>query len=182
MWLDEFITFHLAQLNSLHDLWKALAAGADPNPPVTYILVHWCRQIFGEHEWAYRIPATLGCWFRLASLFVFLNRRVCGSWAVFGCLVWMATATFDYSFESRSYVIFYVLAMLAFLCWTAAIDRSRTSAARWIALAGMVLALAAGISTNYFAVLAFLPPAAGELVRTAMRAWRARPGTPTEFS
>src|SRR4051794_14588203 len=44
------------------------------------------------------------------------------------------------------------------------------------------IALAAGISTNYFAVLAFLPPAAGELVRTAMRARRVRPGTPTEFS
>jgi hypothetical protein len=182
MWLDEFITYHLAQLGSFRDLWKALSAGADPNPPFTYVLVHWCRQIFGEHEWAYRLPATLGCWIGLASLFAFLNRRVCGSWAVFGCLVWMATAAFDYSFESRSYGIFYGLAMLGFLCWSLTIDRSRTTAERWTALAGMVLALAAGISTNYFAVLAFLPPAAGELVRTAMRASRARPGTPTEFS
>ena len=41
---------------------------------------------------------------------------------------------------------------------------------QWIALIGMVVALAAGISTNYFAVLAFLPPAFGELVRTVVRA------------
>jgi hypothetical protein len=180
MWLDELITFHLARLNSLHDLWNALAAGADPNPPITYILVHWCRQIFGDHEWAYRAPAALGCWIGLVSLFAFLKRRLCGSWAIFGCLVWMAMAAFDYSFESRSYGIFYGLAMLAFFCWTVAIDTSRTAAARWTGLAGMIVALAVGISTNYFAVLAFLSPAAGEIVRTFILA-RRRPGSPTEF-
>ena len=177
MWLDEFITLHLARLGNLHDLWHALSQGADPNPPVTYILVHWCRQIFGDHEWTYRLPAALGCWIGLASLFAFLMRRVCGSWAVFGCLIWMAMAAFDYSFESRSYGIFYGLAMLAFLCWTAAIDRTRTLSDRWLALVGMVLALAAGISTNYFAVLAFLPPAAGELTKTAVRIGRVRRGS-----
>jgi hypothetical protein len=181
MWLDELITFHLSRLSSLHDLWHALAVGADPNPPVTYILVHWCGQIFGDHEWAYRLPPALGCWIGLVSLFAFLKRRVSGSWAVFGCLVWMSMAAFDYSFESRSYGIFYGLAMLAFLSWTIAIDPSRSSSARWIALIGMVVGLAAGISTNYFAVLAFLPPAVGELVRTVVRAMRRRPGAPMEF-
>jgi len=181
LWLDEFITLHLARLNSLHDLWHALSVGADPNPPVTYMLVHWCRQLFGDHEWAYRLPAMIGCWVGLASLFAFLKRRVCGSWAIFGCLVWMAMAAFDYSFESRSYGIFYGLAMFAFLCWTIAIETSRTSSMRWIAWAGMVLALAGGISTNYFSVLAFLPPAIGELARTAMHASGGRPPTPIAF-
>jgi len=181
MWLDEFITLHLARLGSLRKLWYALSQGADPNPPVTYILVHWCRQIFGDHEWAYRLPAALGCWVGLASLFAFLKRRVCASWAVFGCLVWMAMAAFDYSFESRSYGIFYGLAMLAFLCWTLSIDGAKSSSVRWAALIGMVLALAAGVSTNYFAVLAFLPPAAGELVRTAARVRRPLRGSTVEF-
>lgn len=181
MWLDEFITFHLARLNSLHDLWHALAVGADPNPPITYVLVHWCRQIFGDHEWAYRAPAAVGCWIGLVSLFTFLKRRLCGAWAIFGCLIWMAMAAFDYSFESRSYGIFYGFAMLAFFCWTVGTDGSRTSARRWAGLAGMVVALATGISTNYFAVLAFLPPAAGEIVRTFVRA-RRRSGFPTEFN
>lgn len=181
MWLDELITLHLARLNSFHDLWHALAMGADPNPPVTYVLVHWCRQVFGDHEWAYRLPAAVGCWAGLASLFAFLKRRVSGFWAIFGCLVWMAMAAFDYSFESRSYGIFYGLAMLAFFCWSVTADEARTARERWAALAGMMLALAAGISTNYFAVLAFLPPAAGELVKTIVRARRPRPGTPVEF-
>ena len=90
-------------------------------------------------------------------------------------------AAFDYSFESRSYGIFYGLAMLAFLCWTVSVDGYRPSTTRWAALIGMVLALAAGISINYFAVLAFLPPASGELVRTALRARRSRVGSTVEF-
>jgi len=182
MWLDELITLHLAGLKSFHDLWHALAVGADPNPPVTYVLVHWCRAIFGEHEWAYRLPAAVGCWLGLVSLFAFLKKRVSGSWAILGCLVWMAMAAFDYSFESRSYGIFYGFAMVAFFCWSVAADSSRSKRTRWAALAGMTVALAAGISTNYFAVLAFLPPAAGELVRTMVRGRRPRPGTPTEFT
>jgi len=181
MWLDEFITLHLARLNSLHDLWAALAAGADPNPPITYILVHWSRQLLGDHEWVYRLPAMAGCWIGLISLFAFLKQRVCGSWAIFGCLIWMAMAAFDYSFESRSYGIFYGQAMLAFLCWSVAVDPSRTSLVRWIALIGMIAALGGGISINYFAVLAFLPPAVGELMRTAVRSQRPRPGAPMEF-
>lgn len=181
MWLDELITFHLSRLGSLHDLWSALSLGADPNPPVTYILVHWCREIFGEHEWACRLPAALGCWIGLASLFIFLARRVCGSWAVLGCLIWMAMGAFDYSFESRSYGIFYGLAMLAFLCWTAAVEPAATPVRRGLSLGGMVVALAAGISTNYFAVLAFLPPAVGEIARTFVKAQPRLPDCPVKF-
>jgi hypothetical protein len=75
-------------------------------------------------------------------------------------------AAFDYSFESRSYAIFYGLAMLAMLCWAIAVDPLTRTIARKLALAGMVFALAAGISTNYFAVLAFLPIAGGEIIRS----------------
>src|SRR3569833_80645 len=62
--------------------------------------------------------------------------------------------------------------MLAYLCWATAVDATKSRVVRWAWLAGRVAALAAGISTNYFAVLAFLPPAAGEVVRTVLRARR----------
>jgi hypothetical protein len=182
LWLDELITLHLARLSSFHDLWRALAMGADPNPPITYVLVHWSRVLFGDHEFAYRIPSIAGYWIGLASLFAYLKSRVSGSWAIFGCVVSMAMAAFDYSFESRSYAIFYGFAMLAFLCWSIVADSSRSTAGRWFALAGMTLALAAGISTNYFAVLAFLPPAIGEFVRTLVCAGRLTVGSPAEFN
>jgi len=166
LWLDELITLHIARLGSVGAIWNALAQGADPNPPVTHLLVHFSRMLFGDHELAYRLPALAGYWIGLVSLFVFLRRRLPGTWALAGTVLSMAMAAFDYSFESRSYAIFYGLAMLAVLCWSVAVDPSSRMMARTTALVGMVLALAAGISTNYFAVLAFVPIAGGEVVRS----------------
>lgn len=170
LWLDELITLHIAKSGGLAAIWHALARGADPNPPITYILVHYSRAIFGDHEFAYRLPAALGYWIGLLSLFQYLRGRIRGTWALGGTVLLMCMAAFEYSFESRSYAIFFGLAMLAFFSWTRVADDMRSSGARWLALLGMVFALAAGISTNYFAVLAFFPVAAGEATRTFLRA------------
>ncbi len=166
LWLDELITLHIARLPSVDAIWNALAQGADPNPPITHVLVHGARIVFGDRELAYRLPAFAGYWIGLLSLFLYLGRRVPATWALAGTIMSMAMAAFDYSYESRSYAIFYGLAMLAMFCWSVAVDSAGTRFARYLALAGMLLALAAGISTNYFAVLAFVPIAAGELTRT----------------
>ena len=171
LWLDELITLHIARLGSASAIWNALAQGADPNPPITHLLVHDARLLFGDHALAYRLPAMAGYWIGTMSLFAYLLRRLPGTWALGGCVLSMAMAAFDYSFESRSYAIFYGLAMLAVLCWSVAVDSESRPTLRKLALPGMVFALAAGISTNYFAVLAFFPIAAGEVVRTG-RVWR----------
>jgi hypothetical protein len=169
LWVDELFTLHIARLGSFGAIWHALDMGADPNPPVTYLLVHLSQSIFGSHEFAYRLPAAVGYWIGLLSLFLFLRRRVPNTWALAGTVLCAAMGAFEYSYESRSYGIFFGLAMLATLCWCWAIDPLRSSVSRFLALLGMVLALAVGISTNYFAVLAFLPIAFGEVVRTVSR-------------
>src|SRR5882757_7803400 len=68
LWLDELITLHIARLSNISAIWQALVQGADPNPPITHILVHLCRRLFGEHEFALRIPAAVGYWIGLLSL------------------------------------------------------------------------------------------------------------------
>ena len=171
LWLDELITLHIARLNNISAIWHALFLGADPNPPFTHILVHFCRRLFGEHEFALRLPAAVGYWIGLLSLFLYLRRRLPSIWALGGTVLSMTMAAFDYSYESRSYAIFYGLAMLAFLCWSTAVDPTRSAIHQRVALVGMTFALAAGISTNYFAVLAFLPIAAGELTRAIRLAY-----------
>ena len=165
LWLDELITLHIAQLGSAKAIWNALAHAADPNPPLTHLAVLGSLRLFGEHEFALRFPAVLGYWIALLSLFIFLRRRIPTVWALAGVLLSMSNAAFDYSYESRSYGIFYGLAMLAVLCWSITVGPDRSQTQRRFALWGMMAALAAGISTNYFAVLAFFPIAGGELVR-----------------
>lgn len=175
LWLDELITLHVSELGSLHAIWHALGQGVDPNPPVTYLLVHLSAQLFGPHEFAYRLPAAIGYWIGIFSLFLFLRRLVPAPWALAGTVVSTTMAAFEYSYESRSYGIFYGLAMLAVLCWSWTVDPRTSRSRRALALAGMIAALALGISVNYFAVLAFLPPAIGELARTFRRAHSAAP-------
>ena len=175
LWLDELITLHIAQLGSASAIWQALKQGADPNPPLTHLLVHLCLRLFGMHEFAVRLPAAVGYWIGMLSLFLFLRRRLSPTWALSGTLLSMTMAAFDYSYESRSYGIYYGLCMAAVLFWSRAVDASNpshpsTAIRRRLSLFGMCLALAAGISTNYFAVLAFLPIAAGEVARCYSKA------------
>lgn len=169
LWLDELITLHIAQLGSASSIWQALTQAADPNPPLTHLAVLASLRAFGNHEFALRLPAIIGYWIGLLSLFLFLRRRLPGSWALAGTILSMANAAFDYSYESRSYGIFYGLAMLAVLCWSRAVDPAASHLRRRLSLFGMAFALAAGICTNYFAVLAFFPIAGGELVRALRR-------------
>ena len=168
LWLDELITLHIAKAGGAHAIWTALERGADPNPPVTHLLVHYSRVLFGDHEWAYRLPAIIGYWVGLLSLYLYLRRRIPETWALCGTVMLMAMAAFEYSYESRSYGIFFGLTMLAYSCWIRA-TQPRTERARILALIGMGLALAAAISTNYFAVLAFFPIAFGEVARSVQR-------------
>ena len=102
----------------------------------------------------------------MLSPFLYLRRPVPSIWALAGTVLSMCMAVFDYSYESRSYGIFYGLALLAFLCWSWTADAGLARARLPAALLGMTATLACGISTNYFAVLAFVPVAAGEAVRT----------------
>jgi hypothetical protein len=174
LWLDELITLHIARLAGPAAIWNALAHGADPNPPVTHLLVHYSRAIFGERELALRLPAIVGYWIGLLSLFLYLLRRLSVTWALSGTLMSMCMASFEYSYESRSYGIFYGLAMLAFYMWSRAVDSDRSLSQQRTALFFTAVALALGISTNYFAVLAFLPIAAGQCARAIQKIYRTR--------
>ncbi len=169
MWLDEFITLHIAQLGSVSAIWHALARGADPNPPLTHLLVLACLRIFGVHELALRLPAMVGYWIGMLALYLFLQRRLSATWALAGVVMSMSMAAFEYSYESRSYGIFYGLAMLSFYCWSRTIDPIISSIRRRAALVGMTLALAAGISTSYIAVLAFFRLPAESLYARSMQ-------------
>lgn len=175
LWLDELITLHIARLSGASAIWQALGHGVDPNPPLSHLLVHYSRLLFGEHEFALRLPAMIGYWAGILTLFLYLKRHLSPTWAVVGSITLMAMGSFEYSYESRSYGIFFGLAMVAFYLWSRAADTAY--ARRKGALIGMALALAAGISTNYFAVLAFLPVSIGEVFRTLSRAtYRMRSG------
>ena len=161
MWFDEFITFYIAKLGSLRAIWAALARGADPNPPLSHWLASLTMRAFGANSFAARLPFMLAGVAGLFALFAFLRRRIPPLYAATGVLLFMSTAAFDYFFEARSYSLILAFSALSLFFWQEAAEGRRPV---WSSVA-LGVALAAGISSNYFAVLAFFPIAAGELVR-----------------
>ena len=164
-WFDELITLYIAKLNSIRAVWKALEAGTDPNPPLTHVLVMVSTRLLGTGPLAVRLPAILGGLLGLVCLWAFLRKRLPPLYAAVGVGFFLCTAAYDYSYEARSYALTLGFAMLALLSWQRAATEPRRE--KWLLL--LALALAAGISSNYFAVLAFFPIAAGELVRSVER-------------
>ncbi|HUO60164.1 MAG TPA: glycosyltransferase family 39 protein, partial [Candidatus Acidoferrales bacterium] len=164
-WFDEFITVYIAKLGSPRAVWDALYNGADPNPPLTHLLVALSIKLFGTNQLAARLPAIVAEWFGVAFLFAFLRKRVRALYAACGVLFYMATHAFTYSVEARSYAFTLCFAMASLWAWRRTVEGRRpTRAACFLALM-----LALGISSNYFAVLAFFPIAAGELTRNLLR-------------
>ncbi|HEX8926790.1 MAG TPA: glycosyltransferase family 39 protein, partial [Terriglobales bacterium] len=164
-WFDEFITVYIAKLGSPIAIWQALYNGADPNPPLTHLLVALCVKLFGVSQLSVRLPAMIAEWFGIAFLFAFLRKRVRALYAACGVLFYMATHAFTYSVEARSYAFTLCFAMASLWAWRRTIEARNPN--RAAALLSLMLAL--GISSNYFAVLAFFPIAAGELTRNVLR-------------
>ncbi|MBA3915097.1 MAG: hypothetical protein H0X25_14865 [Acidobacteriales bacterium] len=91
--------------------------------------------------------------------------------AAIAAFFFMCTASFDYTFESRSYALVLAFSALSLVTWRAALEHPRKL---WYS-GVLALVLAAGLSSNYFAVLAFFPVAAGQLwydVRQREVTWR----------
>jgi 4-amino-4-deoxy-L-arabinose transferase-like glycosyltransferase len=161
LWFDELVTFYIAKTNSFRGIWHALEMGADPNPPLSSVLVMFSTRLFGDGQLAVRLPSIIAGVGAVLCLFLFLNRRLPVVSSAIGTLFFMSTRAFDYSYEARSYALTSCFCILSLLLWRAAVEGER----RMAASAGLTLALAAGISSNYFAVLAFFPIAAGEVIR-----------------
>jgi hypothetical protein len=183
LWCDELITLAIARQGSLAAIWRALAGGADPNPPLSHWLVLEATRMFGQSALAVRLPAILCVLLAIVSLWAILRRWVCPGYAAVGVLAFMATRGFDYAYDARSYAPLMGFTMAAVALWLAACDSPETgrrwppqNGVRLAALMGMAASLVLALSSNYYGVLAFLPIAAGEIILT-VRKRRLKPGT-----
>ena len=165
LWFDEFITLYIAKLNRLDAIWDALARAMDPNPPLTHVLVMWSMRIFGEGPYALRLPSVIATLIAGICVYKFLRPRVPAVYAISAMCILGCTRAFEYAFESRGYALLVCFAAVSLLAWTKIVENERKLL--WSVV--LALALAAGISSNYYAVLAFFPIAAGEAVRTYQR-------------
>ncbi len=167
VWADELITFYISRQPGLGGVWRALVAGADPNPPLMHVLVKWSTAVLGGNALGMRLPAILCVLLAIGSMWWMLRRWVRPVFALAGVLAFMATRGFDYAYDARSYAPMMGFAMASLALWIVASDSSGWR--RVWALVGMAVALAFGISSNYYCVLAFFPIAVGEIAGRRLR-------------
>jgi hypothetical protein len=156
-WYDELCTFILVHQQRLSTMWSALAHGADGNPPGFYLAERFATALVANENFAFRWLSILGFSCVLVCLFQLIRQRRGNVIALFCASIPIITILFtNYSVESRPYSLVLACISVALVCY------QRAPAVRWMILMGFSLALAQ--SFHYYAVFAFLPFIAAELV------------------
>jgi len=169
-WFDELFTLHLAQFHSPVELWRHLAAGADNNPPVVYLLTAVSVAAFGGAEWAVRLPAIGGAVLAGLCLYLFVRRRRGAAEALLAMTAVGPTGpVWVYFMEARPYGLAIGFTALALLCWQRATEAGAAGGRRRGWLAGFAAAAVLGMASHYYFVVPVAGLAAAELVRTAAR-------------
>ena len=152
-WFDEIFTLHLARAPL--SLAANLANGADQNPPLGYLLTTLCTTVFGEVEWAVRLPALAGALMGSLGLYLFVRHRR-GPWEAFLAMavVTSSAPVWVYFLEARPYGLAIGFTAVSLVFWQR----------RWPIAFGTAIVL--GLLSHYFFSVSILAFALAELVRS----------------
>ncbi len=115
-WFDELFTLHLSR--SMTSLPVHLMNGADQNPPLGYLLTALSTALFGEEEWAVRLPALIGALMSVVGLYWFVRHRRGAFEATLAVSILTASApVWIYFLEARPYGLAIGFSSLAFVTW-----------------------------------------------------------------
>jgi hypothetical protein len=160
LWYDEIITFVAASAPDAAGTWKT-AQAIDASPPLPHLMMHFARVWFGSGQLALRIPFLVCFWIFCLCLFRFTLCRLGFFYALAAMLMPVVTDVYTFSVEARAYLPELGFCGLALIAWQAAAEGRR----RIFNVALLAASLAAAILCHYYAVLIFLPLAAGEAFR-----------------
>lgn len=164
-WDDEFFTLYLSRTADWKTLLQALATGADQHPPSFYYLTHGILGLFGTSPVTLRLTAIAGFWLLCICLYEIIKPLTNPMWAVVAMLLPLTTPLYYYAMEARAYGLVVGFIALAALSWF------RVSAfhRRGVYLPLLALSLAGAVASHYYASMAVVCLALGELVRTGTR-------------
>lgn len=148
LWVDEIFTWYSAEVGSRLQIGHLLE---NVHGPLYSVAVHLSASLFGDREWALRLPSAIAGILTVPAMAWLANRwlgRGTASWAAWFTalspfLVW-------YSQEARNYAFLVLFSVVASASLLAARERfTAGSAARWAAAS-----VAAALSNLSFALIA----------------------------
>jgi 4-amino-4-deoxy-L-arabinose transferase-like glycosyltransferase len=160
LWHDELYTYYIAKSASFQNFWKYLHL--DLNPPLGYLAVRLSLTLFGDNEYATRLPSILAFLLGSWCLFSFVSDRIRPAYGVLAVLVLWATPFFYYATEARPYALVIGFFGLTLLAWKRAIGPGRTP----LALLLLGIAVTAMMMSHVFALFYIAPFCLAEVVRT----------------
>ncbi|MFN7939207.1 MAG: glycosyltransferase family 39 protein [Bryobacteraceae bacterium] len=116
-WFDEILTLSIARLPISQEMWTAMNAGFEFNPPVLYLATHAANALFGEGHITTRLPQIVAGLFGLLVGFAVASRHAgvdAGFWFI---LLLSNTPLYLYFFEARPYAFVFLGTMLAWYAW-----------------------------------------------------------------
>lgn len=166
LWFDEFFTLFISRLPSLSEMLQAMPA--DSQPPLQYLLTHLSLRLFGEAEFAVRLPEMLA--YLAAGLLTYriVRRHGTAVQALFALTMLLGSfISFQLAHTARPYGLLMAFTALVFASWQVAASRQKN---RLFPLCGVALGIAGAILSHHFGIFhvgLFL--ATGETVRSIRR-------------
>ena len=155
--LDEVGTIGIATIPTLSQFFAFFAAGQEPHPPLSHLLIRLTCSLFGPGELGSRLPSILAAFGATAAIYLFLRHRLSAASALFGAAI-VAIGPAFYATEGRGYALLLCCAATASLAW-----QRRSNLA-------LFACLALAVSTHYYAVFLFPIFVVATFVRDRARA------------
>jgi Dolichyl-phosphate-mannose-protein mannosyltransferase len=159
-WHDEVFTILVSQL-PFGTTYRAATAALDLAPPLNTALTRLAHGVGGVGVVVTRLTPIVSFLASSALLFAIVKRRAGTLAALTAALLPAAMASWPYAYEARGYALSMACFAAALHGWFEAAAGRRVR----LHLAMMAVALAAGLWTHYYFVLAFVPIVLGEIVR-----------------
>src|SRR5215471_605010 len=146
-WYDEIYTVVLSRLPDLSTIWSALLAGADHVPIPGLILVRLSELLFGQGEFAARLPSVLALAAGMLVTFDCVRRLTDGLHGLIAEAVLACSFLPFYGYEARMYAVYFLFSALPLWLWLHTAEASRPAAGAF----GAVFMIATLV--HYYAIL-----------------------------
>ncbi len=117
LWSDELASWYFSRPEGV--LRVVSAVREDVHPPGYFVILHFAQAVFGDSEWALRLPSAIAGWLCIPAVYL-LGRRIYSEreGLVAALLVAVSWAGVYFSQETRSYSVLILLSTVtAFLWW-----------------------------------------------------------------
>ncbi|CAA9450716.1 MAG: hypothetical protein AVDCRST_MAG02-867 [uncultured Rubrobacteraceae bacterium] len=117
LWSDELASWYFSRADGVGQVVSNVRE--DIHPPGYFVILHFAQRVFGDSEWALRLPSAIAGWLCIPAIYL-LGRRIYSGreGLIAALLVAVSWAGVYFSQETRSYSILILLSIVtAYLWW-----------------------------------------------------------------